>query len=80
MKLTEINIYPIKSTRRIALDESDVLPRGLPWDRRWMLVDAQGKFMTARKHPTLAVVETRLDDATLHVSVTGQPELVLPLQ
>jgi len=80
MELTEINIYPIKSTRRIALDESDVLPRGLPWDRRWMLVDAQGKFMTARKHPTLAVVETRLDDATLHVSVTGQPELVLPLQ
>jgi len=77
MKLTEINIYPIKSTRRIALDESDVLPRGLPWDRRWMLVDAQGKFM---KYPTLAVVDTRLDDATLHVSVTDQPELVLPLQ
>jgi len=80
MKLTEINIYPIKSTRRIALDESEVLPRGLPWDRRWMLVDAQSKFMTARQHPTLAVVDTRLDDTALHVSVAGKPELILPLQ
>ncbi len=80
MKLTEINIYPIKSTRRIALDESEVLPRGLPWDRRWMLVDAQGKFMTARQYPTLAVVDTRLDDTALHVSVPGRPALMLPLQ
>jgi len=80
MKLTEINIYPIKSTRRIALDESDVLPRGLPWDRRWMLVDAQGKFMTARQYPTLAVVDTHLDDTALHVSVAGRPALMLPLQ
>jgi len=80
MKVTEINIYPVKSTRRITLDESDVQPRGLPWDRRWMLVDAQGKFMTARQHPSLAVVDTRLDDTTLHISVAGQPELKLPLQ
>ena len=80
MKLTEINIYPIKSTRRIALDESEVLPRGLPWDRRWMLVDSEGKFMTARQHPTLAVIDTRLDDTALHVSVAGKPELILPLQ
>ena len=57
MKVTEINIYPIKSTRRIALVESEVMPRGLPWDRSWMLVDDEGKFITARQHPTLAVVE-----------------------
>lgn len=80
MKLTEINIYPVKSTRRIALDVSEVLPRGLPWDRRWMLVDAQGRFITARQHPPLAVVNTRLDDTSLHVSVAGRPELVLPLK
>ncbi len=80
MKLTEINIYPIKSTRRIALNESEVLPRGLPWDRRWMLVDTGGKFMTARKYPSLAVVNTHLDGVSLRVSVNGKTELVLPLQ
>jgi len=80
MKVTEINIYPIKSTRRIALAESEVLPRGLPWDRRWMLVDMDGKFITGRQQPSLAVVDTQLTDAALQVSVAGRPVLSLPLQ
>ncbi len=80
MKVTEINIYPIKSTRRIALMESEVLPRGLPRDRRWMLVDDEGKFMTARQHPTLAVVETRFVGNVLRVSVDERQSLELSLQ
>jgi len=77
VKITEINIYPIKSTRRIALTESEVLPRGLPHDRRWMLIDDEGKFITARQHPTLAVVETHFAGNTLQVSVADrQPFLV----
>ena len=80
MKVTEINIYPIKSTRRIALLESEVMPRGLPWDRRWMLVDDEGKFITARQHPTLAVVETHFAGNVLQVSVDGRQPLQLPLR
>ena len=80
MKVTEINIYPIKSTRRIAVTESEVLPRGLPWDRRWMLADSEGTFITARQHPTLAVVETRLAGDVLQVNVANRQPLQLPLQ
>jgi len=80
MKLTEINIYPIKSTRRIALTESEVLARGLPWDRRWMLVDEDNRFITARQHPRLALVSTELGATTLQVSVAGGDRLQLPLQ
>lgn len=79
MHLTEINIFPIKSTRRIALSESQVLARGLPGDRRWMLIDAERRFITARQHPRLVLVETRLDDTALHVSGPGMPPLQLPL-
>jgi len=79
LKLTEINIYPIKSTRRIALETSDVLAAGLPWDRRWMLVDVQGRFITARQHPRLALVETRFDGAVLRVSAAGNDVLDVPL-
>ena len=68
MKVTEINIYPVKSTRRIALTESEVLPRGLPWDRRWMLVDDDGKFITARQHPSLALVSTEINNDSLIVA------------
>ena len=89
MELVEINIYPVKSTRRIALRESEVTPRGLPGDRRWMLVDARGKFITARQHPRLATVQARLEDglpgradmdrgARLRLEAPGQPVLELP--
>ncbi|MGW8311070.1 MAG: MOSC domain-containing protein [Thiogranum sp.] len=79
MKVTELNIYPVKSTRRIALSESEVLPRGLPWDRRWMLVDASGKFITGRQHPRLATVQTQIGDNRLHVHAAGHDSLSLPL-
>ncbi len=79
LKLTEINIYPIKSTRRIALDASDVLAAGLPWDRRWMLVDRDGKFVTARQHPRLALVDTRFEGGRLCVSAAGCEALDVPL-
>jgi uncharacterized protein YcbX len=79
MKVTEINIYPIKSTRRIGLQESEVLPRGLPWDRRWMLVDAAGGFVTARQHPTLTMVQTGFKGDVLQVSAPGRSSLQLPL-
>jgi uncharacterized protein YcbX len=80
MNLSEINIYPVKSTRRILLNESEVLPRGLPLDRRWMLIDEQNRFITARKYPSLATVDTRIDDKVLQISVTGKDALALPLQ
>ncbi len=79
MNLTEINIYPIKSTRRIALTESEVLPRGLPWDRRWMLVDDDNKFITARQHPALVTVQTVLNGEKLMVSADGRETISLPL-
>ncbi len=80
MQLTEINIYPIKSTQRIALTESTVQARGLHWDRRWMLVDEQGSFITARQYPKLAVVATSIGLDALEVSVHGKENLQIALQ
>lgn len=80
MQLSEINIYPVKSTRRISLTESEVLDRGLLWDRRWMLVDAVGRFITARQFPELAVVDTAIENDSLQISVDGREKLCIPLQ
>jgi len=79
MKVTELNIYPVKSTRRIALRESEVLPRGLPWDRRWMLVDDSGRFITGRQQPRLATVQSEITDSALRVRADGREVLSLPL-
>jgi uncharacterized protein YcbX len=80
MQVTELNIYPIKSTRRIALRESAVLPRGLPWDRRWMLIDDSGRFITARQHPRLATVQTAIEADRLQVSAAGRAAFSVPLR
>lgn len=46
--ITQIWIYPIKSCQGISLTHSSIDERGLTWDRRWVLVDAQGVFLTQR--------------------------------
>jgi uncharacterized protein YcbX len=77
--VTELNIYPVKSTRGIALSEAVVEPRGLRWDRRWMLVDNEGLFITARKWPRLAMVATHLQNDQLLIEAPGRDPLSISL-
>jgi len=53
-------VYPVKSARGVALDAAEVEARGLALDRRWMVVDADGRFVTQRERPELARVEVAL--------------------
>jgi uncharacterized protein YcbX len=62
LKLTQINIYPVKSLGGIPLSSAFVEPRGLRYDRRWMIVDEQNKFITQRDNPTMALIGTRMDE------------------
>lgn len=68
MKLTEINIYPIKSLKGISLEESRVENRGLELDRRWMLVDEKNKFLTQREFPKMAILIVETEKEGLKVS------------
>lgn len=77
MKLSEVNIYPVKSLRGIALAESPVETRGLRYDRRWMLVDPNGQFMTQRDFPRMALIETSVNGSGLTVRFDGR-ELAVP--
>jgi uncharacterized protein YcbX len=56
-------VYPVKSCRGIALDRAVLERRGIRHDRRWMIVDADGVFVTQRTEPRLACVEVAIDDA-----------------
>ena len=79
IRLTGLNIYPIKSARGIALDESAVDEFGLRYDRRWMVVDEAGVFLSQRSHPRLALVVPGLRDGALQVDAPGMPTLETPL-
>ncbi|MCG7533232.1 MOSC domain-containing protein [Psychrobium sp. MM17-31] len=60
--LTQINVYPIKSLGGIQLSHAFVGETGLALDRQLMLVDKNGKFVTARKWPHLLAFQVLLDD------------------
>lgn len=67
LTLTEIWIYPIKSLGGIRLKEAKVLEKGLAYDRRWMLVDEEGKFLTQRVHPKMALFKLTMDNEHLTI-------------
>ncbi len=75
--LCEINIYPIKSTKGISLQSARVERRGLQFDRRWMIVDEAGVFLSQREFPRLALVSARIDGEALLVNAPGMGELFL---
>jgi len=65
--LSEIWIYPVKSLGGIPLREAKVEPRGLQYDRRWMLVDDDGRFVTQREIPQMALLGTAVEPPYLTV-------------
>jgi uncharacterized protein YcbX len=77
--LSQIYIYPVKSTRGIPLNRSAVGDRGLIYDRRWMLVDEENKFISARKYTKLVLVKTHIAEDILTLSAPGMPTLQLSL-
>lgn len=75
--LSGIHIYPVKSCAALDIGQAHVEPRGLAGDRRWMIVDANGKFVTARKHPRMVLIRVGLEAHVLVLAAPGMPELHL---
>ena len=68
LKLSEIWIYPIKSLGGISLQSAKIERRGLKYDRRWMLVDEEGIFLTQRKYKTMALLKVNLLENGLEIT------------
>ncbi len=74
MYLQDIFVYPIKSFGGIRLSEAVLEERGLQFDRRWMLVDGDGQFLTQRKSPLMALLQVDFSDRGLVVYKKHEPE------
>jgi uncharacterized protein YcbX len=73
VRLASIHIYPMKAARAVDLDESRVEPWGLAGDRRWLLVDGNGRFISQREEPSLARVVVQPGAGSISVSADGVP-------
>lgn len=80
MKISELNVYPVKSLRGISLDKARLGVRGLDHDRRWMVVDMVGRFVTQRQLPAMARIEVQLESDALVLKHPEAKPLVIELE
>jgi uncharacterized protein len=69
--LAEIRVFPVKSLRGALHPSALVQDQGLENDRRWMVVDATGRFLTQREHPRMALLSARIEGTALHLAAPG---------
>lgn len=58
--ISRLFIYPVKSCAGIELTESPLCEFGLDLDRAWMVVDANGDFVSQRELPRMALIKPQL--------------------
>ena len=78
--VSALYIHPIKSCQGIRVESARLDRRGFVDDRRWMIVDASGRFVTQREEPALAKIKVRVnvDDDALVVSTDNARALTMP--
>jgi uncharacterized protein YcbX len=76
--VSDLFVYPIKSTRGIPLHSAQLDERGFHHDRRWMLVDADGVFISQREAHRMALIDVVLADDALLVDAPDMPQLAIP--
>ncbi len=79
MTLTGLYLYPIKSSAPLPVTQAEVEPRGLRNDRRWMVVDADGRFLTGRELPRMTLIRARPLADGLSLEAPGVPPLHVPV-
>lgn len=75
--VSSLHIYPIKSTKGIRLPHAAVEEKGLAFDRRFVVCDNFGQFITARTEPRLCLVQTTLTEQGIVLSAPAMSELTL---
>jgi uncharacterized protein YcbX len=72
MQVSELYHYPVKSCAAVAVESVVVGPLGFAGDRKFMLIDAQGLFLSQRSHPTMALIIPSIAADGLRLSAPGR--------
>ncbi|HEY0819228.1 MAG TPA: MOSC N-terminal beta barrel domain-containing protein [Rhizobacter sp.] len=72
-------VHPIKSCAGIGVREALLIETGLEFDRAWMVVDSQGRFLTQRELPRMALVKPTLKHTEVVLRAPGMLALHLAI-
>ena len=68
MRLSGLFLYPVKSLGGLAVSAARLDAHGLVGDRRFLVIDEAGRFLTQRTLPRMALIATTLD--ATHLTLT----------
>ena len=71
LHLADIRVHPVKSLRGASHQTARIQPWGLDGDRRWLVVDDAGRFLTQRQHPNMATIEAEQSSTQLTLRTPG---------
>ncbi len=79
--IARLFVHPVKSCAGVEVSEALLTPAGLELDRAFMVVDAQGRFLTQRQHPRMALVRPQIgaQEPLLRLQAPGMPGLPMAL-
>ena len=81
LTLSEIFIYPIKSLGGIRVDSAIAEDRGLKYDRRYLLIDEDGFFLTQRSFPQMALLKLSFtEDGFKVLNTKDNSHTIIPLE
>ena len=81
-RIAELNVFPVKGCRGISLEAAALSATGLGvggiGDREWVVVDADGEFLSQREYPKMALIETKLAAGSLLLKAPDMLLLEVP--
>jgi uncharacterized protein YcbX len=78
--VSRLFIYPVKSCAGIEVQQAVLRDTGLEWDRAWMVVDAEGLFVSQRECARMVLIQPEITADALVLRAPGMPELRVGLQ
>ena len=78
-RVSQLWIYPVKSCGGVSVLSANLTETGLEWDRAWMVVDAQGDFVSQREAPRMALIEPKMRHLEMVLRAPGMLALHVSL-
>jgi uncharacterized protein YcbX len=77
LHIASLHHYPLKSAQGISLTQAQMNPLGLEQDRRWVLVDDAGKFLSQRTCTAMGAIHVVAYEQQLTIRFHGQTHIAI---
>lgn len=79
MEITGLFVYPVKGLKGIEKDRAVLTPTGFEYDRHWMVVMPNGRMVTQRQIPAMALLTPSIDEDRLVIKAADGDAIAIPI-